>query len=165
MFLINPYIFGKTLKTGFFNKMTDIVTPAYVITSSTTLYFLDSWRLFEDNWSNRATININVGATHWVQQDLLTAKIIPRKIKVERYYYHTSSATGTITIEVSADGSNWINFGSISTAKGSGYSQTLYEIVNTTITTQIRYLRMKITNNGSHTQYDFNECQIIEWLE
>ena len=152
-------------KTGFYNKMTSATSPAYNITSNETLYFLEPWQLFDGNWNNRATINISVNHTRYIQQDLLSAKIIPTKIKVEKTYNDSNAASGTLTVQVSADGSSWTNFGSTSTTKNWQQSQTFVTLSNNTLSSPIRYIRASYNNHGDHTQYGFNEIQIVEWKE
>lgn len=154
------------LKTGYYNKMTSSSTPkAFKITANETLYFLEPWQLFDDNWSNRATINISIGATRYIQQDLLSADIIPTKIKVEKTFTRSNGTDGTLTIKVSADGSSWSTFGSVNVQSAYNLSQTFYTMTNTNLTTPIRYIRAEYYNSGDVTQYEFNDIAIVEWYQ
>lgn len=159
-------------KTGYYNKMTSATSPSSFsiktdlgTESDKTLYFLDAWKLFDDTWTSRATVNCSVGRTRIIEQDLGGANIIPTKVKVEKTYTSSNATSGTITIYVSADGSSWTTFGSTSVSRAYNASQTFVTITNTSLTEPIRYIRMEYKNNGSHTQWGFNDCAIVEWKQ
>ena len=145
--------------------MTSATTPTFTVSSNETLYFIEPWQLFDDNWNSRATINISTGHTRYIQQDLKSANIIPTKIKVEKTFRRSNGTDGTLTIKVSDNGSTWTTFGSVSVQSAYDLSQTFHTMTNTTLTSPIRYIRAEYNNTGDETQYEFNDIAITEWYQ
>ena len=163
--IVNSYAVGKswTLKTGFYNKLTAENTP-FTTTINTTLYFINLWELFNDNWGTWGTVNNGAGS-QYIQQDLGGLNIIPTKIRVQNNLNAANTAARNIVVYVSADGTNWTTFGSTTWNRSTSVTTSQVDLVNTTLTNPIRYLRYEWSFLSGHGQYNPNECQIVEWYE
>lgn len=165
MIYINSYSVQPSwvLKTGFYNQMTAENTP-FATTINTTLFFINLWELFNNNWGTWGTVN-NGSGSQYIQQDLGGLNIIPTKIRVQNNLGAANDATRTIVVYVSADGTNWTVFGSTTWTRGNSVTTSQVDLVNTTLTSPIRYLRYEWSFLSGHGQYNPNECQIVEWYE